>query len=164
MSTGRFAMHSDTVTIFNFYDSSTTAIWYPHVLSGVHLETDRGQIMKLYGPDSTDNAQLHIPFVDKDGKRVVVDASGKELPWLPPKEWRKQVNDLLDDSITFNPTTDFFMAGVWDGEGPIDDADYTDRRYEGFYAFMNAEKDFVYLISSVGGPYKVIPHFEILGK
>jgi hypothetical protein len=105
-------MHSDTITIFNFYESSTAAIWYPHVLSGVHLETDRGQIMKLYGPDSTDNAQLHIPFVDKDGKRAVVDASGKELPWLPPKEWRKQVNDLLDDSITFNPATDFFMAGV----------------------------------------------------
>lgn len=157
-------MHSDTITIFNFYESSTAAIWYPHVLSGVHLETDRGQIMKLYGPDSTDNAQLHIPYVYKDGKRVVVDASGKELPWLPPKEWRKQVNDLLDDSITFNPATDFFMAGTWDGDGPIDDADYTDRRYEGFYAFMNAEKDFVYLISSVGGPYKVIPHFEILGK
>lgn len=157
-------MYSDIVTIFNFYESNTAAIWYPHVLSGVHLETDRGQIMKLYGPDSTDNAQLHIPFVDKDRKRVVVDASGKELPWLPPKEWRKQVNDLLDDSITFNPTTDFFMAGAWDGEGPVDDADYTDRRYEGFYAFMNAEKDFVYLISSVGGPYKVIPHFEILGK
>lgn len=157
-------MHSDTVTIFNFYESNTAAIWYPHVLSGVHLETDRGRIMKLYGPDSTDNAQLHIPFVDKDRKRVVVDASGKELPWLPPKEWRKQVNDLLDDSITFNPTTDFFMAGAWDGEGPVDDADYTDRRYEGFYAFMNAEKDFVYLISSVSGPYKVIPHFEILGK
>lgn len=157
-------MHSDTVTIFNFYESNTAAIWYPHVLSGVHLETDRGRIMKLYGPDSTDNAQLHIPFVDKDRKRVVVDASGKELPWLPPKEWRKQVNDLLDDSITFNPTTDFFMAGAWDGDGPVDDADYTDRRYEGFYAFMNAEKDFVYLISSVGGPYKVIPHFELLGK
>lgn len=134
------------------------------MLSGVYLETDRGQIMKLYGPDSTDNAQLHIPYVYKDGKRVVVDASGKELPWLPPKEWRKQVNDLLDDSITFNPTTDFFMAGAWDGDGPVDDADYTDRRYEGFYAFMNAEKDFVYLISSVGGPYKVIPHFELLGK
>ena len=131
-------MYSDIVTIFNFYESNTAAIWYPHVLSGVHLETDRGQIMKLYGPDSTDNAQLHIPFVDKDRKRVVVDASGKELPWLPPKEWRKQVNDLLDDSITFNPTTDFFMAGAWDGEGPVDDADYTDRRYEGFYAFMNA--------------------------
>lgn len=134
------------------------------MLSGVYLETDRGQIMKLYGPDSTDNAQLHIPYVYKDGKRVVVDASGKELPWLPPKEWRKQVNDLLDDSITFNPTTDFFMAGAWDGDGPVDDADYTDRRYEGFYAIMNAEKDFVYLISSVGGPYKVIPHFELLGK
>lgn len=27
-------MHSDTITIFNFYESSTAAIWYPHVLSG----------------------------------------------------------------------------------------------------------------------------------
>ena len=120
--------------------------------------------MKLYGPDSTDNAQLHIPFVDEDRKKVVVDAHGKKLPWLPPKEWRKQVNDLLPDSITFNPSTDFFMAGEWNGDNPVDDADYTDRRYEGFYAFMNVEKDFIYLISSVGGPYEVIPHFEIMGK
>ena len=44
-------MNDAIVTIFNFYESSTAAIWYPHVLSGVHLETDRGQIMKLYGPD-----------------------------------------------------------------------------------------------------------------
>lgn len=157
-------MYSDTVTIFNFYESSTAAIWYPHVLSGVHLETDRGQIMKLYGPDSTDNAQLHIPYVYKDGKRVVVDSSGKELPWLPPKEWRKQVNDLLDDSITFNPTTDFSWRVHGTETAPLMMRIIRDRRYEGFYAFMNAEKDFVYLISSVGGPYKVIPHFELLGK
>ena len=157
-------MNDAIVTIFNFYESSTAAIWYPHVLSGVHLETDRGQIMKLYGPDSTDNAQLHIPFWVKNGRKIIVDTVGKELPWLPPKEWNRQVNDLLPDSITFNPSTDFFMVGAWDGDSPVNDADYTDRRYEGFYAFMNTEKDFVYLISSVGGPYAIIPHFEILGK
>lgn len=157
-------MNDAIVTIFNFYESSTAAIWYPHVLSGVHLETDRGQIMKLYGTDSTDNAQLHIPFGVKNGRKIIVDTVGKELPWLPPKEWNRQVNDLLPDSITFNPSTDFFMVGAWDGAVLVNDADYTDRRYEGFYAFMNAEKDFVYLISSVGGPYAIIPHFEILGK
>lgn len=73
-------MNDAIVTIFNFYESSTAAIWYPHVLSGVHLETDRGQIMKLYGTDSTDNAQLHIPFGVKDGRKIVVDTVGKELP------------------------------------------------------------------------------------
>lgn len=157
-------MNDAIVTVFNFYESSTSAIWYPHVLSGVHLETDRGQIMKLYGANSTDSAQLHISFEVKDGRKIVVDTVGKELPWLPPKEWRRQVNDLLPDSITFNPSTDFFIVGAWDGDSPLNDADYTDRRYEGFYAFMNTEKDFVYLISSVGGPYAIIPHFEILGK
>lgn len=84
-------MNDAIVTIFNFYESSTAAIWYPHVLSGVHLETDRGQIMKLYGTDSTDNAQLHIPFGVKNGRKIVVDTVGKELPWLPPKEWNRQV-------------------------------------------------------------------------
>jgi hypothetical protein len=29
---------------------------------------------------------------------------------------------------------------------------------------MNKNYDFVFAISSVGGPYSVIPHFEILGK
>ncbi len=63
-------MNDAIVTIFNFYESSTAAIWYPHVLSGVHLETDRGQIMKLYGcADSTDNAQLHIPFGSQEREK-----------------------------------------------------------------------------------------------
>lgn len=70
-------MNDAIVTIFNFYESSTAAIWYPHVLSGVHLETDRGQIMKLYGPDSTDNAQLHIPFGVKNGRKLLLIPSEK---------------------------------------------------------------------------------------
>ena len=153
-------MYSDTVTMFNFYESSTAAIWYPHVLSGVHLETDRGQIMKLYGPDSTDNAELHIAYTEKDKQKIITNAAGKELIWLPPKAWAKQVNDELADSITFNPSTDFFWKGEWVGDNPVNDADYRD----GFYAYMNNQYDFVYLVSSVGGPYSVIPHFEILGK
>lgn len=156
-------MNDAIVTIFNFYESSTAAIWYPHVLSGV-LWRLTGADHETVRTDSTDNAQLHIPFGVKNGRKIIVDTVGKELPWLPPKEWNRQVNDLLPDSITFNPSTDFFMVGAWDGAVLVNDADYTDRRYEGFYAFMNAEKDFVYLISSVGGPYTVIPHFEILGK
>lgn len=51
------------------------------------------------------------------------------------------------------------MLGEWDG-GTVNDEDYRD----GFYHYMNAAKDFVFKITSVGGPYTVIPHFEILGK
>lgn len=34
----------------------------------------------------------------------------------------------------------------------------------GFYDFMNKNHDFVFLITNVGGPYTLIPHFEIGGK
>lgn len=156
-------MFSDVITVFNYYESSTAAVWYPHILSGVHLETDRGQIIKKYGPDSTDKAELHIAYTEKDGQKVIADAAGKELIWLPPKAWAKQVNDELADSITFNPATDFFWKSEWTGERPVNDADYAGRLSEGFYAYMNREYDFVFLITTAGGPYTVIPHFEILG-
>lgn len=156
-------MFSDLITVFNYYESSTAAVWYPHILSGVHLETDRGQILKKYGIDSTDKAELHIAYTEKDGQKVITDAAGKDLIWLPPKAWAKQVNDDLSDSITFNPTTDFFWKGEWTGGSPVNDEDYADRLAEGFYAYMNRENDFVFLITTAGGPYTVIPHFEILG-
>lgn len=156
-------MYDSTVTIFCYYESSTAAVWYPHILSGVHLETDRGQILKKYGPNSTDKAELHIAYIEKDGQKVITDAAGKDLIWLPPKSWAKQVNDELDDSITFNPDADFFWKGDWSGESIINDEDYSGRLGEGFYAYMNRTYDYVFKISSSGGPYTVIPHFEILG-
>lgn len=155
-------MYDSIVTVFNYYESATERVWYPHVLSGVHLETNRGQIIKKYGPDSTDNAELYIHFSEKDGKRIITDSSGKELPWIPPKQWRKQVNESLPSSITFG-SEDFFMEGAWEGSEKINDGDYADRNTGGFYAYMNKERDFVFKITSVGGPIKLIPHFEILG-
>ena len=49
-------MYDKTVTVFDYYESpiSGEAVWYPHVLHGVDLNTDRGAIMKKYGADSTD--------------------------------------------------------------------------------------------------------------
>lgn len=157
-------VYNATVTVFNYYESAAARFWYPHVLSSVHLETDRGQIIKKYGPDGTDNAELHIAYIERDGQKTIADAAGKALVWLPPKAWAKQINDDLVGSITFNPAADFFWAGAWTGGIPINDADYTDRRDEGFMAYMRRTEDFVFLVSTVGGPYSVIPHFEILGK
>lgn len=153
-------MYDKTVTVFNYYESATTgkAYWYPHVLSDVDLVTDHGAILKKYGPDSSDNAVLHVSYV-LDGGNVMVRQSGDNfILWLAPKEWSRQVNDDLPERLTFGPD-DFFWLGEWTG-GSVTDDDYRG----GFYQYMNNQRDNVYKISSVGGPYTVIPHFEILGK
>ena len=56
-------MYEKTVTVFNYYESATTgdAYWYPHVLSGVDLITDKGAILKKYGPDATHSYTFDIP-------------------------------------------------------------------------------------------------------
>lgn len=153
-------MYDKTVTVFNFYSSKTAGLsyWYPHILSCVNLITDHGAMLKKYGPDSSDNAALHIAYTP-DGDKVTVQRSdGAAVPWLPPKAWAAQVNDDLPGSITFGPE-DFFWQGEWTGGVVVDD-DYRN----GFYHYMNSKRDNVYKITSVGGPYTVIPHFEILGK
>ena len=85
-------------------------------------------------------------------------AAGFFLPWLPPKSWKRQEAEERAASITFG-NDDFFIAGEWEA-GAVNDADYPD----GFYQYLNAERDYCFKISSVGGPYSLIPHFEILGK
>lgn len=165
-------MYSAVCTVFNNYESRTTgqSLWYPHVLTGVDLITDKGQMLRRYGPDSTDAAELHVVYADVDGKSVIIhgwtgepmlNTIGEPLPWIPPKEWANQVNDLLDDTITFKPD-DFFWWGEWDG-GVVNDEDYTAMRYAGFYDYMNRNYDYVFRVTTVGGPYTVIKHFEIRG-
>lgn len=153
-------MYDKTVTVFNFYNSKTAGLsyWYPHILSCVDLITDHGAMLKKYGPDSTDNAALHIVYTPDGDKVMVQQSDGSAVPWLPTKAWAAQVNDDLPGSITFGPE-DFFWQGEWTGGMVVDD-DYRD----GFYQYMNSNRDNVYKITSVGGPYTVIPHFEILGK
>lgn len=155
-------MYDRTLTIFNYYESPTTgdAYWYPHVLSNVDLNTDRGAIIKKYGPDTADNAQLHILYgTNQSGQKVIADKDSNAIPWLPPKEWQKQTNDLLPETITFSPESDFFWEGEWD-KGVVNDDDYR----VGFYQYMNQSRDNIFKITSVGGPYSLISHFEILAK
>lgn len=157
-------MYNDHVTVFNFYESPTTGeiTWYPHSLQMCDLITDRGAITKKYGQDSTDTAQLHIRLYDEvdAGDICILTSGGSYLPYLSPKEWKKQTNDKLAESITFSDK-DFFIKGIWIGrDSPVSDDDYRG----GFYQHVNNLNDNVFKISSVGGPYTVIPHFEILGK
>lgn len=149
-------MYTDVVTLF----CKRGKVWYPTVLAGVELNMDRGSIIKQYGADSSDNAKLHVKYVVVDDKKMV---SGKQ--WLPPKEWEKQVEEQLSTTLTFasGKDFDFFWAGEWPENTPIHDDDIQYGR-NGFYNHMNTNYDHVFAITTVGGPYTVIPHFEILGK
>ena len=168
-------MYQATVTVFNSYEYRTTkqVFWFPHVLTGVNLVTDKGQMLRQYGPDSTDAAELHVAYAEMDGKKIIVhgwtgepmlNEKEEPLPWLPPKEWARQVNDLLSGSITFDSREDFFWLGEWT-DGPVSDEDYALMRYASFRDYMVKNYDYVFKITSVGGPYPPdgIPHFEIRG-
>lgn len=149
-------MHDKTITLFNHYKSRLGDMWYPTVIHGVNLLIDKAAIMAKYGAESKDNAILNIHYQTVDGQ-IMVD--GK--PYLPPKEWERQTNDLLPESITFASGTDFdfFMLGEYENISPIADDDYAD----GFYNHMNDNYDYVFAITSVGGPYTTIPTFQIMG-
>lgn len=151
-------MYSETITLFNRYHSRYGDMWYPHILTNVNLVSDKSSIMAKYGAETSDKASLHVKYDSVDGKIVI-----NGINYLPPKEWAKQTNDKLSDSITFNDDSnyfDFFILGEYEGSGPINDDDYI----EGFYNEMQKTKDYCYAITSVSSPYKVIPHFEIMAK
>lgn len=148
-------MYSDTVTVFNRYESRLGDMWYPTVLYGVNVNVDKASVVERYGEQSKDNAIMNVRY-KKVGDFKVID--GK--PYVPPKEWDRQVNDSLASTITFTAGEkfDFFFVGEYPTE-PIADNDYID----GFYNYMNDTYDHVFAITSVS-EFSVIPHFEILGK
>lgn len=150
-------MYNKTATVFNKYTDQTGNIyWYPHVLSGVDLIIDKAANVAKTGLDSADTANLHVKYRIQDGKKLVGN-----FPWLPPREWEKQTNDNLPKSITFD-SGDFFIEGEYTTD-PVKDSEYADRVNGGFYDYMNKRYDYVFLITNVGGPYTLIPHFEIGG-
>lgn len=151
-------MYDKTVTVFNKYtDQNDNIYWYPHVISGVDLIVDKAANVAKTGLDNADTANLHVKYHILHEEKMIGDK-----PYLSPTEWEKQPNDDLQESITF-ASGDFFMQGAYE-ETPILDSDYANRVDGGFYDYINKRHDYVFLITTVGGPYTLIPHFEIGGK
>jgi len=148
-------MYSDTVTIFNRYESRLGDMWYPTVLHDVNVMADRSAIVQKYGEESKDNAVLNVQYITEQDD---IKIAGKI--YLTPKAWDRQTNDLLPETITFTPGEkfDFFYVGEWP-EDPVPDDDYEN----GFYDYMNSTYDGVYAVTSVA-KLGVIPHFEVTGK
>ena len=152
-------MFSQTITIFNRREGDKGDTWYPTVLNNAKVDMDRAAILAKYGATATDNAAIHIPYTKDENGAILI--AGKR--WLPPQEWEAQLEH--SECITFTPGDrfDFFWLGDWGNENPVYDGDYAPS-YMDFYTHMNRVHDFVFAVSSVGGPYRIIPHFEIMGK
>ena len=142
-------MFEAVVTVFNRKKTEKGDVWYPTVLEGVCLTVDRAAIAARYGAQTDDRALLHVPCQGESlgGKR-----------YLPPKQW--QASESPENAVTFTAGErfDFFIEGVWGG-GVAEDAAYAN----GFYDWINRERDGVYAVSSVAR-YGLIPHFEITGR
>ena len=151
-------MYKDTVTLFNRYTTQDRKIvWYPTVLHGVNLNVDKASIVAKYGSNSQDNAVLNVKYHSGDNAVMVEDKQ-----YLLPKEWSRQTENVLAESLTFasdKEEFDFFYEGEWESDEPILDGDYT----SGFYSHMNKNYDNVFAITSVS-KFSVIPHFEVVGE
>lgn len=150
-------MYKDTITLFNRKESREGDTWYPTVIHNVDLNMDKAAVVKKYGPESQDRAVLHIRYTQSGKEKVI---AGK--PWKPPKEWEKLEEKQQAITFTDGDRFDFFWLGDWGNSEPVKDIDYVSDT--DFYTYMNRTHDYVFAISSVGGPYTVIPHFEITGK
>lgn len=149
-------MYTDTVTIFNKHGDSKNGItWYPTVLHNVDLITDKAANVAKTGLESADTVKLHVRYILTDG---VITTAGKT--YKRPKEWAAQSETALATTLTFS-TGDLFMRGEY-ATTPINNADPAYK--SGFQDYINKAYDDVCLITTVGGPYKLIPHFEIGGK
>ena len=152
-------MYQDTITLFCQYkDQRKNITWYPYVLRSVNLSMDKADIIAKYGAESKDNAILNVRYRIVDGNITIGDKI-----WLPPKEWGRQEDSLLAGSLTFTDgqSFDFFWLGEWQGADTISDDSYG---VDGFYNYMNRQHDYVFAVTAAGGPYSVIPHFEITGS
>lgn len=150
-------MYNDTITLFCRHENKQKDVtWYPYVLHGVNLNMDAAAIVAKYGAESQDSVALNIRYTVEKGLKMI---DGKQ--WLPPKEWHRQTENL-SEALTFTSGQefDFFYAGEWGAESPVNDSEYG---IDGFYDYMNAKYDYVYAITSVD-QYSVIPHFEIMAK
>lgn len=151
-------MFSDTVTLFNRFDGGGRVLWLPSKIGGVYLCASRA-VTAGYGAGADSAVELHVPIGEPyDGVRTV----GGKL-WLPPLTWRSQTEAEAAKTLTFvcGEKFDFFITGTWDGDGPVDDGAY--RADGGFYGYLKRTRDGVYAVTSVEGPFSLIPHFEITG-
>lgn len=158
-------MYQDIITLFNFSESDKEYLWYPTTISSVHLQIGVAARLRQMGPESADDARLHIRY-KKCSDQALIENILETLeektricskPCIQPKEWARLKDKAC--ALTFTEKKDFFYYGKWK-ESPVLDSSYGKK---GFYDYMRKNEDGVFLITSVK-KCNLIPHFEIGGK
>lgn len=164
-------IYSQTITLFNRIPGKNgdPTMWIPTVIDGVHLSFTKSSSWNDHGGSTSDDVKLNVrykPSGDDALVRCRISAEDETVcfkKWYEPKSWRKQPDpyDCLTFSFGENDDFDFFIEGVFDEfDLPISDQNFERR---GFYNYMNAEYDNVFVITSVS-KYSLIPHFEITAR
>ncbi|MBR3585299.1 MAG: hypothetical protein IKO00_04700 [Oscillospiraceae bacterium] len=164
------AIYKQTVTLFNRVNQphhDDESLWYPTVLTGVHLITDESASWNNNGGMKNDNVRLHVRYlVSGTDAMIKCKDPGTEVyfdkKYVLPKDYRRLLRP--EEAITFqfgSKDFDFFIEGEFtDFPTPISDSAFTRR---GFMDYLNSRYDHVFAITSVS-KYNLIPHFEIMAR
>lgn len=128
-------------------------LWYPTVLQGVDLNTDRAAVVARYGAQSADRAILHVRYDWYNGPVV----GGK--CYLPPIIWQAEEDPAKAITFQTGANCDIFIEGAWSDNVPVDDDAYSG----GFLQHLLDTRDGVWTVSSAS-MFSLIPHFEVTGK
>lgn len=149
------ALYKQTITLFNRKRENGALMWYPFVISGVHLIMDKSIIISTYGEQSQDNARVHIQYVPSGDSAVV-----GEKKYLLPKVWEKSGNPALNFTLGFGDNFDFIMEGVYSEDSltcevkassqitaSVDEDQFKAAisRTTGTYEFVYGEESWMYL-------------------
>ena len=151
--TGGVDMHSDTVTIFNYYEDKKKdiAYWYPTTLNNVEAQVSEGLSVIKTGNENANSLWLSIPLISVNNELY---ADG--VKYLKNK--RYAASEDKSDCFTVKKN-DFVVLGAYESDSVINDDDYKD----GFFQYMKSTHDDVYNINTID-EYKGIRHIEIGGR
>ena len=152
-------LYRQTVTLFNrIKDADGETLWYPTILTGVHLIDSHSSSWNNQGGSSGSSAELRVRYSIKNGQIVIANK-----PYFEPKQYRRlaEPQKAITFSYGHDDDCDFFIEGVFDKfTGAISDDAY-DRH--GFYHYMNKMYDGVYSISGAT-KYNLLLHFSVSAR
>lgn len=164
-------LYKQTITLFNRIPGKNgePTVWIPTIIDGVHLIITKSSSWNSHGGSKSDDVKLNIRYKPDGSDSLISCRTSAEdeticlKKWYEPKAWRKMSEPLNCLTFAFdeNDDFDFFIEGVFEEFGsPIFDQNFERR---GFYNYMNAEYDNVFVITSVS-KHSLIPHFEITAR
>lgn len=144
-------LHKDCITIFNRKPEGESCKWHATAITKAHVITDKSFSQSTLGEQPSTTMTISVLM---DNGYI----SGKE--WMPQIQWMKQEDVSNCITAKGGEYFDMVILGAWEGPDIVDDSEYK----RGFYSWMKQNRDYVYAVISVSGPYKYLPHINITAR